>query len=285
MSEQAEHKTSAFDEQYETLKARFDQAAKLYDTQFGPPSGSRPGNPLLCWLRDEHLALLRGLVKPGAGLLDIGCGTGEETIRLVQDGYSVLGIDLSPSMIWQAQAKAGSLGLRRGLVFKTLPAGKIATLDERGPFQGAYASLGTLNTEPDLPGLAEGLHALLEPGAPFVATVMNRRCLFEKLAKLTPEQKLTRSADWTESRAGATGITARVRFYAPDQFAQAFKPYFSVESVIAFPLWLPPVQLHDLYRAQQERFKALEPRERRMRSWPLFRSLGDHFLMVLRNQP
>jgi SAM-dependent methyltransferase len=284
MSEQTQHASSAFDEHYETLKARFDQAAKLYDTQFGPPSGSRPGNPLLCWLRDEHLTLLRGLVKPGAGLLDIGCGTGEEAIRLVQEGYSVLGIDVSPAMIWQAQAKSGSLGLRRGLVFKTLPAGKIATLDERGPFQGAYASLGTLNTEPDLAGLAEGLHALLEPGAPFLATVMNRRCLFEKLAKLTSEQKLKRSAEWTEARAGATSVTAPVRFYTPDQFAHAFQPHFSVESVIAFPLWLPPVHLHDLYRSQQDRFNKLEARERRMRSWPLFRALGDHFLMVLRNQ-
>ena len=274
-------------QQYKILEARFDQAAKLYDAQYGPPSGSKPGNPLVCWLREEHLALLRTLVKPGGALLDIGCGTGEEAIRLAQDGFSVLGVDISPAMVWQAQAKAGSYGLGRCVMSKVLPAGRLATLDERGPFQGAFASLGTLNTEPDLPGFVEGLHALLEPGAPFVATVMSRHCLFEVLRDLrpfTPDESLKRASGWTEARAGTGGVVAPVRFYTPQEFASPFAPYFSVETVWAFPLWLPPVHLYDVYRARQEHFKRLEGRERRMRSWPGFRAWGDHFLMVLRHK-
>ena len=54
--------------QYKTLEARFDQAAKTYDACFGEPSGSRPGNALLCWLRAEHLDVVRSLVPPGAAL-------------------------------------------------------------------------------------------------------------------------------------------------------------------------------------------------------------------------
>ncbi len=269
--------------QYKRLEQRFDRAAKLYDAGYGPPSGSRPGNPLVCWLRDEHLAILRDLVPENASLLDIGCGTGEESLRLVQAGYSVLGIDISPAMVWQAQAKAGSLGIRRGVLFKVLAAGWLDRLDERGPFQGAFASLGTLNTEPDLPAVAAALHDLLEPGAPFVATVMSRRCLYETLHAKRGE-KLARSCEWCESRAGTGGVTAPVRFYSPGNFAAPFAPYFSVEQVIAFPLWLPPVHLHEQYRDRREHFQQLEARERRMRSWPGFRAWGDHFLMVLRNR-
>ena len=270
---------------YKLLQTRFDPVAKTYDMKYGPPSGSRPGNPLVCWLRDEHLAQVRGLVKPGGALLDLGCGTGEEALQLVQDGYSVLGIDVSGGMVWQAQAKAASLGLRRGVIFRALPAGQIGDLDERGPFQGAYASLGTLNTEPDLAGVARGLSALLEPGAPFIVTVMNRRCLFERLRRLRSlggTTMLDRPAAWTEGRAGATGVTAPVRFYAPGEFAAALAPYFIVESVIAFPLWLPPVHLQELYREREAAYKQMEARERRMRSWPVLRNRGDHFLMVLR---
>jgi SAM-dependent methyltransferase len=284
MAEQP-HVQSAFAAQYKELATRFDGAAKQYDAQYGPESGSRPGSPLVCWLRDEHLALLRTLVQPGAGLLDIGCGTGEEALTLAQEGYAVLGIDISPGMVWQAQAKAASQGVRRGLMFKTLAAGRLIDLDERGPFQAAYASLGTLNTEPDLPGVVEGLHALLEPGAPLVATVMNRHCLYETAAGISKERRIKRPAQWTESRAGATSVIAPVKFYSPKEFAAAFKAHFTVESIIAFPLWLPPVHLHDIYRANLERFKALETRERRTRSWPWFRARGDHFLMVLRHQP
>ncbi len=270
---------------YKLLQTRFDQAAKTYDMTFGPPSGSRPGSPLLCWLRDEHLAHVRELVKQGGALLDLGCGTGEEALQLVQDGYSVLGIDISAGMVWQAQAKAASLGLRRGVIFRALPAGKIGDLDERGPFHGAYASLGTLNSEPDLEGVARGLHALLEPGAPFIATVMSRHCLFERLRwlrSLGGTSVLDRPATWTEGRAGATGVTVPVCFYTPDEFAAAMSPYFAVESVMAFPLWLPPVHLQELYREREAAYKQLETRERRTRAWRVMRGRGDHFLMVLR---
>ncbi|HVO68838.1 MAG TPA: methyltransferase domain-containing protein [Aggregatilineaceae bacterium] len=277
---------TGINQQYEVLQARFDQAAKLYDAQYGPPSGSRPGNPLLSWLREEHLSVVRGLVGTDAALLDIGCGTGEEAIPLARAGYSVLGIDISPAMVWQAQAKAAGHGLRREVMFKVLPAGRLGTLDERGPFQGAYASLGTLNTEPNLPGFASGLHDLLAPGAPFVATVMGRHCLFEilrNLRRFKPGETLKRSPDWTESRAGTGGVTAPVKFYMPDEFAAVFEPHFTVASVWAFPLWLPPVHLYELYRAKQAYFKRMEGRERRTRSWPGFRAWGDHFLMVLRH--
>ncbi len=274
-------------EHYKILEARFDQEAKTYDMRYGPPSGSRPGNPLVSWLRDEHLALLRGLLKPGALVLDIGCGTGEEALRLAQEGYSVLGIDVSPGMVWQAQAKLASYGLRRGAQFRVLAAGRLANLDERGPFQGAYASLGTLNTEPDLPAVAEGLHTLLEPGAPFVAMVMNRRCLFERLygaSRLKPGVVLARPAAWTEGRAGASDVIAPVRFYSPREFAARFAEHFTVERVLAFPLWFPPVHLHALYRERTDRYQRRLAVERRMRAWPGFRNWGDHFLMILRHR-
>lgn len=277
---------TGIDRQYKLLEARFDQAARLYDAQYGPPCGSRPGNPLLSWLRKEHLAVVRRLVDANAALLDIGCGTGEEAIALAQAGYSILGIDISPAMVWQAQAKAAANGLRRETMFKVLPAGRLGTLDERGPFQGAYASLGTLNTEPDLPGFAQGLHDLLAPGAPFVATVMSRHCLSETLRNLRrfrPGQTLRRSSDWAESRAGTGGVSAPVKFYTPGEFAAVFKPNFRVEQVWAFPLWLPPVHLYEVYRARQAYFKRVEGLERAMRSWPGLRAWGDHFLMILRH--
>jgi hypothetical protein len=276
----------AIKERYDTLAARFDKAAQLYDAAYGPPTESGSGSPLMGWLRDQHVAVLRGLFPEGGAVIDIGVGTGEEALAMVRAGYSVLGIDISPLMVRQAQTKLAVHGIRRGVSFQVLPAGRLSQLDERGPFQGAYASLGTLNTEPDLPGMAAALHELLEPGAPFVATVMSRRCLFEiwhNLWRFKPGETLKRSPDWQETRAGAGGVIAPVKFYAPDAFAAVFAPHFTVESVRAFPLWLPPVHMQDQYRQHPKRFKRLEKRDRRMNTWPGFRAWGDHFLMVLRH--
>lgn len=286
MVQQTDPQNTRILQHYKTLEARFDRAAKLYDATYGPPDDNGHGNPLMGWLRSEHLAILRDIFPPKAVLLDIGCGTGEESLALARDGYAVLGIDISPAMVRQAQIKMAVNGIQRGVSFRTLPAGRLSQLDERGPFHGAFASLGTLNTEPDLPGVAAGLHTLLEPGAAFVATVMSRRCLFDALDGwfgLRASDAPNRGADWAEGRAGTGGVVAPVKYYTPDEFAAAFAPHFSVEAVMAFPLWLPPVHLHERYRQHPRRYARRVGLERRMREWAGFRAWGDHFLMVLRH--
>ncbi len=45
-----------------------------------------------------------------ARILDIGCGTGRHAVELARRGYSVVGIDLSESMLAKARAKAEGCG-------------------------------------------------------------------------------------------------------------------------------------------------------------------------------
>jgi SAM-dependent methyltransferase len=48
----------------------------------------------------------------GTRLLDLGCGTGELSVRLAQEGLQVTGVDLSEDMLAVAQAKAVDAGVR-----------------------------------------------------------------------------------------------------------------------------------------------------------------------------
>jgi len=47
----------------------------------------------------------------GKRLLDVGCGTGEWTLQIAQEGFEVTGIDLSDSMLSIASNKAQSAGM------------------------------------------------------------------------------------------------------------------------------------------------------------------------------
>lgn len=48
----------------------------------------------------------------GTKLLDLGCGTGELSVRLAQNGYHVTGVDLSSEMLSVARLKADQKGLQ-----------------------------------------------------------------------------------------------------------------------------------------------------------------------------
>lgn len=53
------------------------------------------------------------LTRYGKGrglLLDLACGTGSVSVRLAKKGYEVIGVDLSPEMLSEAQNKAYSAG-------------------------------------------------------------------------------------------------------------------------------------------------------------------------------
>jgi predicted TPR repeat methyltransferase len=53
--------------------------------------------------------LCASLVRPGARILDAGCGTGRVAIRLAELGYDCAGVDLDDSMLAQARLRAPHL--------------------------------------------------------------------------------------------------------------------------------------------------------------------------------
>lgn len=57
-------------------------------------------------------ALADALPAPGARVLDVGAGTGALTLLAAELGYDVTALDLSPSMLAQAERKAGEQGLQ-----------------------------------------------------------------------------------------------------------------------------------------------------------------------------
>lgn len=52
------------------------------------------------------LYLDSGLLKAGANVLELGCGTGTDSVYLARRGFHVVGIDFSPTAIQQAKDRA-----------------------------------------------------------------------------------------------------------------------------------------------------------------------------------
>jgi ubiquinone/menaquinone biosynthesis C-methylase UbiE len=59
----------------------------------------------------SEAVVIKTYFQPGSRVLDVGCGTGRTTIPLYQQGYEVVGVDITPAMIDTARSIASQQGL------------------------------------------------------------------------------------------------------------------------------------------------------------------------------
>jgi SAM-dependent methyltransferase len=272
--------------EYRETSRAFDVIAAEYDAVYGPG-----GNAVMRRMRRESLALLEATFPPGSKLLEIGCGTGDEALALAGGGRHVVATDISPRMAAATASRARAHGLSEWVPALCMPAGGLSALRPSVPFDGAYASLGALNCEPQLERLASALSRLLRPGGTFACSVMARWCPFEIVWFLVHGQPATAfrrvRRGWQPAPvAGRDGIQVHVptRYLSVREVARVFEPHFYIERTLSLPLLLPPPYLDDLYGKRRSLFDHLEPWERRLRHrWP-FRLWGDHIALALRLQ-
>jgi ubiquinone/menaquinone biosynthesis C-methylase UbiE len=107
-------------------------------------------------------------------LVDLGCGTGRHAVAFAQQGYDVLGVDLSAEMLRQLQQKANLAnvtvaGLRANLC-------ELDGLPD-GCFDSAilmYATLGMIPAAADRSRVLQQVQRIVKPGGRFALHVHNK---------------------------------------------------------------------------------------------------------------
>jgi demethylmenaquinone methyltransferase/2-methoxy-6-polyprenyl-1,4-benzoquinol methylase len=115
----------------------------------------------LVWRRKAAVALDR---KPGAAVLDLCCGTGDQSVALKKRGARVAAADFCVPMLALARRKFGRLGTPRPAA---LAADALALPFPRQRFDGATVSFGLRNVA-DLDVALRELAGVLRPGARLV---------------------------------------------------------------------------------------------------------------------
>jgi trans-aconitate methyltransferase len=95
--------------------------------------------------------------KPGEAILDLGCGDGALTVRLVQAGATVVGVDVSDSLLDAARA--------RGLDVRPMD-GQALTFDSQ--FDAVFSN-AALHWMREARAVIVGVNRALKPGGRFVA--------------------------------------------------------------------------------------------------------------------
>ncbi len=130
-------------------------------------------------------------------VLEIGCGTGRHTRRLLDQGNTVVGLDLSAEMLARARERCPGAQLVHGDILRLAPGALGA------PFEVALSAL-VLEHVADLPRYFEVLAQHLAPGARYhVSEIHPQRAQAGRLAHFV--DRATGSETWLDSTAHADG--------------------------------------------------------------------------------
>jgi deazaflavin-dependent oxidoreductase (nitroreductase family) len=263
---------------YGDLEAAFDGIAEHYD-------GHIFGNVMNTWLRDVSVRLMENTFQPPQRIIEIGCGTGTETLELAKRGINVIACDVSSRMLDVLRRKASDAGLAKNITLVHVkPSQNLedAVRREIGnlSLEGAYSTYGAINTEPNLPKMFLELNSLLKKDSPLVLGVWNKYCMTEMfgyLLRLKPSLAFARLRNPVP--VGRSRFCVASNAYSVRSLEAWVRPYFRLSKVYGVVVFLPPSNLVK-YLPKGKLLKILESFDYRIgRAFP-FNRLGDHFLAV-----
>ncbi len=257
----------------------FDSVAPDYD-------GPRGNNELIQDMRGEMWRWLDAKFSPGSRLIDLGCGTGLDAVRMAKLGHRITATDWSPQMVQRTRDRALQQRLSDRVEALDIGAHELHRLEGSGAFDGAYSDLGPLNCVPELVDVARECARLLKPGGVLVFTVMGRICPWEIAHYLRRGRWARAMLRFARNVVPVTmnNHTIWTRYYGPHEFYRAFEQDFALEHYRGLCVFAPPPYLTWVRDQHPTWYDRLWRLDRRVSGWPAIRGIGDHFLVVMRKR-
>jgi SAM-dependent methyltransferase len=257
-------------------RAAFDSVAAHYD-------GPRGNNALIQDMRREMWRWLDATFTRQSDLLDLGCGTGLDAVRMAERGHRVLATDWSPRMVERTHERAAAARLSDQVRTAAIGAHELERIEGSSILDGVYSNLGPLNCLPDLAPVSRECSRLVKAGGHLVFTVIGRCCPWEIAYYASRADWARLSVRFARGMAavGMNGHTVWTRYWTPMEFYRRFARDFTLVHCRALCLFAPPPYMTWIKDRHPALFERLWRWDRRAGSWPLLRSLGDHFLIVM----
>jgi ubiquinone/menaquinone biosynthesis C-methylase UbiE len=265
----------AIPSRYDKVARAFGTLAPDYDAIFDP-------NVVIRRLRHDLYETIRCLVAPPAKILDINCGTGTDALHLASEGYTTVGLDVTEPMIVEARRK--SMGSTRASFVHT-SYDDLDALPENA-FDLVLSNFGGLNCTGNLRTVASHVAKRLKPDCYFVAVLMPSFSLWETCAYIARAQfkHAFRRMKAGGAIAEFNGHPFRVHYFTPSNAAQQLEELFVVRDVYAWNVLTPPPHAWRIAEAFPTLTSWLERLDHLICRLPMFRSMGDHYVMVLQKR-
>ncbi len=267
--------------QQDDMKTPFDKMAPDYDLEFTNSLLGRIYRNIV-WERMD------GLFTGKRNILELGCGTGEDSLYLARQGHRVTAIDASEEMIEQARIKIEQAGLKHRVELRVMDIEKMNLSDlsaefnrvnKNSIFDGVTANFGVLNCVDDITAIAAFLHKCLAAGSPALFSIMGPAVPWEWLWYLLKGQPAKGFRRLRKNGVYWRGIT--VRYPGIRKTRRSMAPFFRTLRISALGCFLPPSYAKNWAKKHPAMINVLHRMEQRCSSFYLAAQLADHFILEM----
>jgi ubiquinone/menaquinone biosynthesis C-methylase UbiE len=272
---------SELTEHIQELKAAeaFSRQAGVFDQLFG-------NNPVIMYKRRRVREHILALAQPGASMLELNCGTGEDALYFAERGFYVHATDISEGMLEALQRKISATGSGAHISWENCSFTQLDRLRNRGPFDHIYSNFGGLNCTGDLGKVLNALPLLLRPGGTATLVIISRFCLWETLLVFKGKLRTAFRRFFSNK-----GRRARIEeryftcwYYRPSVVRKMMEKEFNYLGHEGLCCLVPPSYIENFAQKYPGLFRFLQQKENRWKQrWP-WKNWGDYFIISFRKK-
>jgi ubiquinone/menaquinone biosynthesis C-methylase UbiE len=271
--------------QLSQVAAAFSRKAGVYDA-FGQDHVN------LSRMRGKVYEQLCRWTPSGSHILELNAGTGLDAMALLRRGYRVHATDIAPGMVAQMERKREELRLDgphvvTGASCFTIQQCSFTELDQvvGGPFDAIFSNFGGLNCVADLTAVTRHLPRLLKPGGVLTWVIMPPICPWE-LALLPKDWRVaTRRLRRGGVQSNVAGVMFQTFYFTPGQVNKALGSAFYTLQLSGLSIVTPTADNDRFAKRHPRLFVGLTWLDNRLSHLPLFRRIGDFFILTARYEP
>jgi len=255
----------------------FSRQAPLFDDIYA-------GNTIISYKRWRVRSHALNHLPEQGSILELNCGTGEDALFFVQNGFKVHGTDLSTGMLEQFGKKTSGYSDR--VSFEQCSFTELGTLQNKGPYDMIFSNFGGLNCTGELDKVLASFNDLLKPGGVTTLVIISKFCLWETLLVFKGKFRTAFRRFFSSKgrKARVEGEYFKCWYYNPGYVKDKLGDKFELLDIEGLCTIVPPSYIENFAEKRPLLYRFLVKQENRFKSsWP-WKFWGDYYVISLRKK-
>ncbi|WP_121810642.1 class I SAM-dependent methyltransferase [Mucilaginibacter kameinonensis] len=244
------------------------------------------GDTIISYKRKRVRDHILQYLNPGASILELNSGTGEDALFFAKKDFKVHATDISKGMQQQLREKVLRHGVQQLVNNELCSFTQLEQLVNKGPYDLIFSNFAGLNCTGELDKVLRSFGELLNPGGMVTLVILPKFCLWETLLVFKGKFKTAFRRFFSSKgrKAHVEGVYFDCFYYNPSYIKNRLKQDFEVIGLEGLCTIVPPSYIEGFAEKHPRAYKILIAWEDRLKTiWP-FKYIGDYYIISLRKK-